>query len=136
MCTEFKLTEVVGPLILEKGSGVNDDLNGSETPPLSFVSNNREYEVVQSLAKWKRLYLAQNPNSTGIIVNMTAIRPSETISSLHDITVRQWDWEAVITGRKLDTLHSFVSRIYKILRSFKSDLPEHIKFLTTTSLYS
>ena len=56
----LRLSRVTSPLFVESGSGINDDLNGIERP-VSFPVKNmgeKRMEIVQSLAKWKRMALA------------------------------------------------------------------------------
>lgn len=118
----LNLKRVTAPLFVEAGSGVNDDLNGVERPVSFRVKElgGREVEVVQSLAKWKRLTLAKlgiYPGE-GIYTDMNAIRPDEILDSLHSIYVDQWDWEKTILEeeRNLAFLKSTVRKIYRVLR--------------------
>ncbi len=98
--------------------GINDDLNGVERPvsfPIKDL-NDAQAEVVHSLAKWKRLTLADYgiESGYGIYTDMNAIRSDETLGNLHSLYVDQWDWERVITAeeRNLDFLREIVKRIY------------------------
>jgi len=98
---ELNLTRVTAPLFVRTGTGVNDDLNGVERP-VSFQighMNNEEVQVVQSLAKWKRMALADLGFQTGegLYTDMNAIRPDDPVDSTHSIYVDQWDWETSIT---------------------------------------
>ena len=99
--TELRLRRVTAPLFVLKGLGINDDLNGVERPvsfPIKDLGDARA-EVVHSLAKWKRLSLAeyQIEPGYGIYTDMNAIRADEELDNLHSLYVDQWDWEAVIT---------------------------------------
>jgi aspartate--ammonia ligase len=114
----LNLRSVPSPLFVEAGSGINDDLNGLERP-VSFSAkglNGRRLEVVQSLAKWKRLMLARfgTPPGEGILTDMRAIRPDEDLDSVHSLYVDQWDWERAIHEgeRNLTFLKAIVRRIY------------------------
>lgn len=118
----LNLRRVTAPLFVTAGSGINDDLTGVERP-ISFKiknMNNIEAEIVQSLAKWKRLTLAHlkiNPGE-GIYTDMNAVRPDEILDNLHSLYVDQWDWERVITKaeRNLESLKLIVRKIYLVLR--------------------
>jgi aspartate--ammonia ligase len=118
----LNLRRVTAPLFVESGTGINDDLNGIERPVTFTVKDlgDRQVEVVQSLAKWKRLALADLaiPPGEGIYTDMNAIRPDETLDNLHSIYVDQWDWERVITPkeRDLELLKTTVREIYSVIR--------------------
>lgn len=101
-----------------KGMGINDDLNGVERAvsfPIKDLGD-AQAEVVHSLAKWKRLTLAdyQIEPGYGIYTDMNAIRSDEELGNLHSLYVDQWDWERVITDgdRNVEFLKGIVSRIY------------------------
>ena len=72
-------------------------------------------QVVQSLAKWKRLALLKYGFSVGegIYTDMNAIRRDEEMDNLHSIYVDQWDWEKVISReqRNEETLKDTVRKI-------------------------
>jgi aspartate--ammonia ligase len=116
----LNLTRVSAPLFVRRGSGINDDLNGVERP-VSFLVRDAaiEAEIVQSLAKWKRLALARYGFAVGegLYTDMNAIRPDETLDHLHSIYVDQWDWEKVIdpTERTRATLEEAVRSIYEVI---------------------
>jgi aspartate--ammonia ligase len=146
----LNLERVTAPLFVESGTGINDDLNGIEKPVRFHVKEmNTEVEIVQSLAKWKRLALADLniPYSRGIYTDMNAIRPDEALDELHSIYVDQWDWERVISEeeRTIDFLKSMVQKIYNIMRrtewylqanypEIKPVLPEEITFIHSQEL--
>lgn len=122
LSAELKLRRVTAPLFVLKGTGVNDDLNGVErkvTFPIKDL-NDREAEVVNSLAKWKRMALADYniSNGYGIYTDMNAIRPDEELDNLHSLYVDQWDWELVISEeqRNLEFLKKIVNRLYEVLK--------------------
>ena len=101
-----------------KGMGINDDLSGTERPvsfPIKDLGD-AQAEVVHSLAKWKRLTLAEYniEPGYGIYTDMNAIRADEELGNLHSLYVDQWDWERVITeqDRNIDFLKEIVTRIY------------------------
>ena len=100
LSTELRLRRVTAPLFVLQGLGINDDLNGVEravTFPIKDLGDARA-EVVHSLAKWKRLTLAEYEVEPGygIYTDMNAIRADEELDNLHSLYVDQWDWEAVI----------------------------------------
>lgn len=151
LSTELRLRRVTAPLFVLKGLGINDDLNGVERPvtfPIKDL-NDAEAEVVHSLAKWKRLTLAeyQIEPGYGVYTDMNAIRADEELDNLHSLYVDQWDWEAVITKeqRRLGFLHDIVRRIYSAIRrteyltcetypQLKPFLPEDIFFVHSEDL--
>lgn len=124
LATELRLSRVTAPLFVLKGLGINDDLNGVERPvsfPIKDLGE-AQAEVVHSLAKWKRLTLADYDIQPGygIYTDMNAIRADEELDNLHSLYVDQWDWEAVITesDRTRSFLENVVRRIYAaILRT-------------------
>ncbi|WP_226671070.1 aspartate--ammonia ligase [Metabacillus litoralis] len=145
------LINVSSPLIVPSGRGINDNLNGVERM-LSFTALDIEeprIEVVQSLAKWKRIALDKFGFTIGegLYTNMNAIRRDEKLDNLHSIYVDQWDWEKVIgkTERNIHTLKKEVAKIYRAIKAteihmskfhpaLKSILPEDIYFITTQEL--
>ena len=151
LATELHLRRVTAPLFVLKGLGINDDLNGVERPvtfPIKDLGDEKA-EVVHSLAKWKRLTLADygiEPGS-GIYTDMNAIRADEELDNLHSLYVDQWDWEAVIRkeDRTLAFLRDVVKRIYAAIRrteflvcetydNIKPFLPEKIHFVHSEEL--
>ena len=122
------LTRVSAPLFVTKSSGLNDDLNGVERPvafPIKDMAEQRA-EVVHSLAKWKRIKLAQMDvqPGRGIYTDMNALRPDEELDNIHSIYVDQWDWEKVITReqRNLAFLKKTVRRIYEAIKVTENKL--------------
>jgi len=118
----LNLRRVTAPLFVKAGTGINDDLTGIEQP-ISFAIKNLDgcrAEIVQSLAKWKRLSLASLKigHGEGIYTDMNAIRPDEILDNIHSLYVDQWDWERVISEeeRTVDFLKDIVSKIYRILK--------------------
>lgn len=118
----LKLSRVTSPLFVPRGSGINDDLTGVERPVRFQIGNldNMEMEIVQSLAKWKRLALARmkmKPN-TGLYTDMNAIRPDDEIDAIHSLYVDQWDWELVMAekDRNIQFLKRIVKKIYSSLK--------------------
>ncbi len=118
LSSELRLRRVTAPLFVLKGMGINDDLNGIERPvsfPIKDLGD-AQAEVVHSLAKWKRLTLADYhiEPGYGIYTDMNAIRSDEELGNLHSLYVDQWDWERVITDedRNVDFLKEIVNRIY------------------------
>lgn len=151
LSTELRLRRVTAPLFVLKGLGINDDLNGVERPvsfPIKDLGE-AQAEVVHSLAKWKRLTLAEYDVQPGygIYTDMNAIRADEELDNLHSLYVDQWDWEAVITSeqRTIRFLEDVVRRIYAAIRrteyltcetyeQLKPFLPEDIHFVHSEDL--
>lgn len=114
------LDRVTAPLIVRKGSGINDDLNGVERKvEFSIKEIENDAEVVQSLAKWKRMALYRYGYNAGegIYTDMNAIRRDDDTDNIHSIFVDQWDWEKVITreDRNTEFLKAAVSFIVKAI---------------------
>jgi len=151
LSTELRLRRVTAPLFVLKGLGINDDLNGVEravTFPIKDLGDAKA-EVVHSLAKWKRLSLAEYEIEPGygIYTDMNAIRADEELDNLHSLYVDQWDWEAVVTEgqRTVAFLKDVVERIYAAIRrteyltyetypQIKPFLPEKITFVHSEDL--
>lgn len=147
----LNLTRVSAPILLKSGKGLNDDLNGVERM-VSFEAldiKNANIEIVQSLAKWKRMALARYgfDLEAGLYTDMNAIRRDEVLDHLHSIYVDQWDWEKIITKeqRNLQTLKNEVQKIYQVFKNTENYLyglypvlepvlPEKIHFITTQEL--
>lgn len=116
LAAKLNLFRVSAPLFLEEASGLNDNLNGYERPVLFDIPQaGKEAQVVQSLAKWKRMALHRYDfyPGKGLYTDMNAIRRDEELDNLHSVYVDQWDWEKVITpeARTLFTLHQAVTDI-------------------------
>lgn len=147
---QLNLTRVSAPLFVKTASGLNDTLNGIERPVDFDIKNQTDrVEIVQSLAKWKRLALKHYGfiRGEGLYTDMNAIRRDEDTDNLHSVYVDQWDWEVTIDkeDRNIETLKDFVRRIYAALRhteryiaeeySFASKfLPRDITFVTAQEL--
>ncbi len=122
LAAELKLRRVSAPLFVQKGTGINDDLNGTEravTFPIKDMDET-EAEIVHSLAKWKRMMLAdyEIANTFGLYTDMNALRPDEELDNLHSIYVDQWDWEKILMpeDRTLEYLKDIVTRIYEVMK--------------------
>ena len=150
LAIQLNLTRVSAPLFVKTSSGLNDTLNGIERP-VSFDIKGEpdEVEIVQSLAKWKRHALAHYgfERGEGLYTDMNAIRRDEDTDNLHSVYVDQWDWEVTINheDRNIETLKSFVNRIYASLKHTERYiaheyefatrfLPENITFITSQEL--
>ena len=147
LAKELDLMRVSAPLFVEPETGLNDNLSGFEKA-VSFEVNEDEknLEIVQSLAKWKR-YALNKYDIDGLYTDMNAIRRFEDLDNLHSLYVDQWDWERRLTAeeRKLGTLKRVVKRIYKAFKKtyallikkypvLANDLPKDISFVTTKEL--
>jgi aspartate--ammonia ligase len=152
LARELNLQRISAPLFLRKGSGINDDLNGVEAKATFRIKDDgySEAECLFSLAKWKRMVLADygfDPGE-GLYTDMNAIRPDEEcLDNLHSIYVDQWDWERVIgpEQRHLDFLKDIVGDIYEVLKRTEAAvdarypqieglLPEEITFVHSEEL--
>ena len=151
LSTGLRLRRVTGPLFVLRGLGINDDLSGKERPvsfPIKDLGE-AQAEVVHSLAKWKRLTLADHDIQPGygIYTDMNAIRADEELDNLHSLYVDQWDWERVIRpeDRTIKYLKSTVRCIYAaMLRTeflvcerfpqLKPMLPEEVTFIHAEEL--
>ncbi|HOK99316.1 MAG TPA: aspartate--ammonia ligase [Bacteroidales bacterium] len=152
LSAELHLRRVTAPLFVLKGTGINDDLNGVERK-VSFEikdMNGRVAEVVNSLAKWKRMMLADYkiPLGYGLYTDMNAIRPDEELDNIHSLYVDQWDWERHMapSDRNLEFLKYIVRKVYSVLRrteylvyeqypELTPILPEDITFVHSEELY-
>ena len=128
LSAQLALLRVTAPMVVLSGMGLNDDLNGVERPvgfPIKDMAEQRA-EVVHSLAKWKRIKLAQMnvQPGRGIYTDMNALRPDEELDNIHSIYVDQWDWEKVIPReqRTLDYLKKTVRRIYEAIKVTENKL--------------
>ena len=151
LSTALRLRRVTAPLFVLRGLGINDDLNGVERPvtfPIKDMGEQRA-EVVHSLAKWKRLMLAEYDIQPGygLYTDMNAIRGDEELDNIHSLYVDQWDWCRTITegDRNLAYLKKTVCSIYRAIRrteylvcesypQIKPFLPEEIKFIHSEEL--
>lgn len=131
LSAELRLRRVTAPLFVLKGTGLNDDLNGVEravTFPIKDLDDQKA-EVVHSLAKWKRMILADYgiEQGYGIYTDMNAIRSDEELDNIHSLYVDQWDWEMVMDPAKRDVefLKSVVRRIYGAMRRTEYIVCEH-----------
>ena len=150
LAEKLKLQRVSAPKFLLVGTGLQDDLAGTQVP-VSFKTkfSSKDVEIVHSLAKWKRFILGKYGFrlGTGLYAEMDAIRKDEEIDEIHSIYVDQWDWELVISKeqRKIKFLKDIVEKIYsailetgvevgKKFSSLKCYLPREITFITTDEL--
>ena len=147
----LKLRRVSAPLFVAPETGLNDNLNGVERT-VSFTvkdMDEKEVEIVQSLAKWKRMALGRYgfKPGTGLYTDMNAIRRDEELDNLHSIYVDQWDWEKVIRKEERTTeyLHEVVVTLYNALKNLndfvnrhynelRTNLPNEIFFITSQEL--
>ena len=151
LSAELRLRRVTAPLFVLRGMGLNDDLSGKERAvnfPIKDMDEARA-EVVHSLAKWKRVMLADYnvEEGYGIYTDMNAIRADEELGNMHSLYVDQWDWEMAISekDRTAAFLKSVVKRIYaSFLRTeylvneafpeLKPMLPREIHFIHSEEL--
>ena len=148
LAKKLSLIRVSAPLMVETKTGLNDNLNGHERT-VNFTSKDMHLEIVQSLAKWKRMALAkyQFKAETGLYTDMNAIRCDEDLDAIHSIYVDQWDWEKFINReeRNFDFLKKTVDKIYSVVYQlsihmhkrypiFSYNLPKKITIISTTEL--
>lgn len=151
LAEEMNLTRVSAPLFVRPESGLNDNLNGVERPVSFDVpdAGGKDVEIVQSLAKWKRMALKRYEfkRGEGLYTDMNAIRRDEVLDNLHSIYVDQWDWEKILdkSDRSEETLKMIVRKLFKVFkktedevcgtfRSLKRYLPDEISFITSQEL--
>lgn len=151
LANALDLTRISAPIFVTSESGLNDNLNGVEDP-VSFnikEQDNREVEIVHSLAKWKRvaLYRYGFKRRQGLYADMTAIRKDECTDNIHSLYVDQWDWEIMIdkSERNIEMLKEVVFRIFMVIKQteyyvcgkyhfMNPFLPNEIYFVTTQEL--
>lgn len=150
LAKELNLIRVSAPRFLKDGTGLQDDLAGTQEP-VSFSVKHGKYSVqmVHSLAKWKRYALGKYGfrHGTGLYTDMDAVRKDEEVDATHSIYVDQWDWERIISKeeRSIDFLKFIVKKIYKALLDtekivesefpvLKARLPKDIKFIHSEEL--
>ena len=144
----LSLTKVQSPLYVKTSSGLQDALTGVEKG-VSFTKGKEKFEIVHSLAKWKRDALGRYefPMHTGLYTDMRAIRKDEVVDDIHSFFVEQWDWEKVISkeDRTIEYLQDTVRSIYKAIRqtaiyikrknkTITLDLPKTVYFITSQEL--
>ena len=151
LSTELRLRRVTAPLFVLRGLGINDDLNGVERPVHFPIKDMGEQiaEVVHSLAKWKRLMLAEYKIQPGygLYTDMNAIRGDEELDNIHSLYVDQWDWCRTIRkeDRNIEFLKKIVKSIYSAIRrteylvcetypQIQPFLPEEIHFFHSEEL--
>lgn len=151
LSAQLTLLRVTAPMVVLSGKGLNDDLNGVERPVRFPIKDMQESsaEVVHSLAKWKRMKLADlgTVPGRGLYTDMNALRPDEELDNIHSIYVDQWDWERVISPeeRSLSFLKKIVRRIYEAIKVTENklyvefpqlvpQLPEDIFFIHSEQL--
>lgn len=131
--TRLSLTKVPSPLFVKTSSGLQDGLTGVEKA-VGFTKGKERFEIVHSLAKWKREALGkyQFPIHKGLYTDMKAIRKDEVVDDVHSLYVEQWDWEKVISkeDRTIDYLKETVRSIYKAIRQTSVFLKQKYRFLS------
>ncbi len=151
LAKELNLTRVSAPLFVRPETGLNDNLNGVERPVSFDVpdAGGKDVEIVQSLAKWKRMALKRYgfKAGEGLYTDMNAIRRDEELDNLHSAYVDQWDWEKILdkSERTEEKLISIVRRLFSVFKKTEDELckafpslerylPEDITFITTQEL--
>lgn len=151
LAKQLNLTRVSAPLFVLPESGLNDNLSGVERPVKFGIKEqeDKEAEIVHSLAKWKRMALKEYGfgEGEGLYTDMSAIRRDEDTDNIHSIYVDQWDWERIIAkkDRSRETLEQIVKMVYKALKvtedymAYEYEyigryLPDHIEFVTSQEL--
>ena len=146
----LNIKRVSAPLFVDPKTGLNDDLNGIERPVEFDIKETKgNAQIVQSLAKWKRMALHKYgfPVGEGLYTDMNAVRRDEEMDNLHSIYVDQWDWEKVIDRptRNEETLRKTVTAIVNAIcdtaeklntlyPALKINLSRDVKFVTTQQL--
>ena len=151
LSSKLDLRRVTAPLFVVSGTGINDDLNGTEQPVNFSITDmdGVKAEVVHSLAKWKRMKLGayRIPVGYGLYTDMNAIRADEELSNIHSLYVDQWDWERTVSAeqRNIGFLKCIVEKIYEAFKETEKKvyglyphitpvLPEKITFIHSEDL--
>ena len=152
LAEKLNLTRVSAPLMVPSDTGVNDMLNGYERPvEFEVKETHRNLQIIQSLAKWKRIALKRYgfQQGTGLYTDMNAIRRDEETDNIHSIYVDQWDWEKIIKKEERTTeyLQKTVQDIFEVFKlteevlinaypekKLKRTLPDKISFITSQEL--
>lgn len=149
LAKDLDLVRVSAPIVVTRESGLQDDLSGTERAvTFDIAKDGKDLEIVQSLAKWKRMALKKYefPLHKGLYTDMTAIRRDDKVDATHSIYVDQWDWEKVISkeDRTFDYLKKTVRKIVKAIaetsdfiksKGFKGvDISKDVYFITTQQL--
>ena len=148
---KLNLMRVSAPLFVRPETGCNDNLSGVEKAvAFNLQQYDENVEIVQSLAKWKRMALKWYgfASGEGLYTDMDAIRPHEILDRTHSIYVDQWDWEKVIRkeDRSFNYLEKVVESIYESFKDtedyldtlypsrFSKKLPANIYFIDSQEL--
>ena len=152
LAEKLNLTRVSAPLMVPSDTGVNDMLNGYERPvEFEVKETHRNLQIIQSLAKWKRIALKRYgfQQGTGLYTDMNAIRRDEETDNIHSIYVDQWDWEKIIKKEERTTeyLQKTVQDIFEVFKlteevlinaypekKLERTLPDKISFITSQEL--
>ena len=152
LAEKLNLIRVSAPLMVPSDTGVNDMLNGYERPvEFEVKETHRKLQIIQSLAKWKRIALKRYglKHGHGLYTDMNAIRRDEVTDNIHSIYVDQWDWEKIINKeeRTMEYLQKTVEEIFEVfklteeilIKSFPEKklvktLPDKISFITSQEL--
>ena len=151
LARRLRLRRVTAPLFVLSGTGINDDLNGTERAVRFAVPalGGADVEIVHSLAKWKRIQLGAYgiPAGFGLYTDMNAVRADEELDNIHSLYVDQWDWERTMRPeeRNLNFLKATVETIYEAMKAVEEEvyelyphitpiLPERITFLQAEEL--
>lgn len=150
LASYLNLTRVSAPLFVQPKTGLNDNLNGYERAVrFDVLDLKKDVEIVQSLAKWKRMALKKYNllPATGIYTDMNAIRRDEELDNIHSVYVDQWDWELLINqnDRNVNCLKEIVEKIYQVMKETEKlvnekykmlnyKLPEKITFISSSEL--
>lgn len=123
------LLQLQAPWALRQGTGLQDDLAGTQEPVCFEAQfDGRTYEVVHSLAKWKRQQLARYELAPGrgLLAELRALRKDEAVDATRSIHVDQWDWECVLapSERTLAKLREVVGEVYAALRTAIDDVTD------------
>ena len=131
LSSHLNLQFIPGPVMIPKGSGIQDHLDGVQKPT-TVPHQHSPREFIHSLAKWKRTVLTNEPLISGILTDTHACRKDENVDCYHDIYVDQWDWEIKIGNRNIDTLKQAAKNVWQCIyltaKALNVNVPEDLTF--------
>ncbi|WP_027333983.1 aspartate--ammonia ligase [Mycoplasma elephantis] len=146
---KLNLIRTSAPLFVDSVTKINDYLNGEKPVRFTAKGFDNKFEILHSLAKWKRVALQKYKINLyeGIYTDMNAIRREEDLDYIHSFYVDQWDWEININKKDRNTvfLNKVVKKIYSVIKELEDyinkkynvlgyKLPEDLTIITSQEL--